>query len=300
MQGNNLRHGKKDIMRHYRLILDNAGQIINGRLVSNGNDQDYFAVKFMREEVQTNSKVVHPMIRVNDRKFKLTGEERRSSVITLPDVKMNKQNNTMTNVIKIPDIAGMTIGYSNVNNSSNSTEQTAYAYDTTTNVIADTVVTETSQQQSKDGEVEQRQQQQQQQQQQSLDEKTDVNFEDVLWVPSCVEWCVEVLSKQEKKSIDSTTQKFVKFKDFCNKIISFNMDMHSSEWETIYRDSKQFKHILSSKQNKTAFNALLVRETQKQSAATTLRTNMLIRTFNQILADVNNNILPWGVISFDT
>ena len=78
------------------------------------------------------------------------------------------------------------------------------------------------------------------------------------------------------------------------------MDMHSSEWETIYRDSKQFKHILSSKQNKTAFNALLVRETQKQSAATTLRTNMLIRTFNQILADVNNNILPWGVISFDT
>jgi len=78
------------------------------------------------------------------------------------------------------------------------------------------------------------------------------------------------------------------------------MDMHSSEWETNYRDSKQFKHILSSKQNKTAFNALLVRETQKQSAATTLQTNMLIRIFNQILADVNNNILPWGVISFDT
>ena len=66
------------------------------------------------------------------------------NVITLPDVKMNKQNNIMTNVIKTPDIAGMTIGYSNVNNSSNSTEKTAYAHDTTTNVIADTIVTETS------------------------------------------------------------------------------------------------------------------------------------------------------------
>jgi hypothetical protein len=315
----------KTFFRYYELIEDAYGNVVDGASRPTGNPDDFFTVEFVEQDVHWESKIVHPSVDKMSRQFTFEKEERRSSVITLPEDNVNKHN-IKNNVLKQPDIKGTGIGHSDVNNSSNSVMHGATGKKVTrkakkmrhknknnatnakvsgmkpnpvektltTGMAGDAAVTTPSTAIDQNDKI-------------AATSKIACLTKDendmvaptneLSWIPSCSEWSIPVLSQQEKKSIDDSAHKFVKFKYWCGYVSLHNKNMHSQLWPKIKLKADAFEHLKSTTSMDSGFDALIVSEMQQDNAI--LSNAGLVDAFNRISQDVNDGKIPWSVITFD-
>eukprot|EP00943_MAST-04B_sp_MAST-4B-sp1_P009610 g9610.t1 len=322
----------KTIFRYYELIEDAYGNVVEGVSRPTGNATDFFTVEFVEEDVHWDSKIVHSSVEKMTRQFTLEKEERRSSVITLPEDKANKHN-IKNNVLKQPDRVGTGIGHSDVNNSSNSTvhhptdkkssskakkmlhknksknknnAKNAKLNGTKakpaenapgTGMTGDAAATKPSTTIEQNGTNASTSK--------TATEKNDTDFDsnvatqiELSWIPSCLEWSIPVLSQQEKPSIDDSAHKFVKFKEWCGYVSLHNKNVHSQIWPKIKSKAGAFDRLKSTTTMDSGFDALIVSEMQQDTAIPS--NTGLVDEFNRLSKDVNDGKIPWSVVSFDT